>query len=92
MIFKAYILNIIGKYVEAIKCCDNVINKDQNSIEAWEIKAKACFYLGDEEGSKNIHNIIKSKYDSKLESSKEQKQNNNNQLVVLQFPTNVRDE
>ncbi|WP_425363888.1 tetratricopeptide repeat protein [Candidatus Tisiphia endosymbiont of Hybos culiciformis] len=86
MVYKARICNFIGKYSEAIKYCDKVIDIDQWFIEAWEEKGIACSKLGKEEEIGKMYNALMSKV-KLLDSQDKKRQEANNKAVILDFPT-----
>ncbi len=82
VIYKAHILNIIGKYDEAIKCSDEVINLDPDYLLAWEEKAQAYNGLGEEVERRNISAMIQS-----IRSTKE---GNRGPGEILHFPSRAK--
>ena len=78
--YKADLLITMGEYEGAVKLCEEIISIDPDYIPAWEKKAEAYFYLGDEEESEKIYAMIQAK--------KEQKEKGPAQ--ILYFPVKLK--
>ncbi|WP_341761851.1 CDC27 family protein [Candidatus Tisiphia endosymbiont of Thecophora atra] len=89
MVYKARLCNAVGKYSEAIKYCNKVIDREPLFMDAWQEKGIACSKLGDEKEMGTMYSALVSKLD--LLKSQNQK-DTTNPAAIVNFPTNIKDQ
>ncbi|WP_341758573.1 tetratricopeptide repeat protein [Candidatus Tisiphia endosymbiont of Ditula angustiorana] len=87
MVYKARLCNAVGKYSEAIKYCNKVIDREPLFMDAWQEKGIACSKLGDEKEMGIMYSALVSKLD--LLKSQNQK-DATNLAAIVNFPTNIK--